>query len=165
MFASKTLLVLAMSIAALAAPASIAATEVTLPAAHSNDLLKRQSDNYNLLYHYRSDVLGHSQLQYDANLEANALRTAVEGHGQMIHQLFPGTLAQVLGPGGPFDYDNVLVGGWLCERPDMPGLNGICDNYRGWLHTTTGHADILTSEAYTRVGCAWDGGIWACDLA
>ena len=113
--------------------------------------------------------LGLSQLQYDSHLESNALDTVISSNGQMIHKLNPGTFAQVLAPGrcgNLDDFYSLFVGGWLCERPDLPGLNGICANYPGWSHGgQTGHADILTSPSYSRIGCACAVDIWSCDLA
>ena len=112
--------------------------------------------------------LGLTKLTFDSKLEANALKTVKDGNGQMKHELNPGTFAQVLAPGGTSDsdFENCFVGGWLCERPDLPGLNGICDTAgKGWIHTSTGHADILTSPSYSKIGCANAVGIWGCDLA
>ncbi|KAF2275788.1 uncharacterized protein EI97DRAFT_433733 [Westerdykella ornata] len=109
--------------------------------------------------------LGLAKLAVDAQLEANALKTCKDGNGQMVHQLNPGTMGQVLAPGGPEDFYHVFVGGWLCERPDMPGLNGVCaEASKGWYYTSTGHADILVSDKYKTIGCANYNGIWSCDL-
>ncbi|KAK3314973.1 hypothetical protein B0H66DRAFT_328863 [Apodospora peruviana] len=110
--------------------------------------------------------LGLKQLKLDGTLENNARKTVVEGNGKMVHQLNPGSFAQVLAPGGPNDFTHCFVGGWLCERPDMKGMNGICATEgKGWIHTSTGHADILTSGSYSKIGCANYNGIWGCDLA
>jgi len=110
--------------------------------------------------------LGLSKLTQDATLEANALKTAQDGNGQMVHELNPGSFAQVLAPGGPDDFKHCFVGGWLCEKPDLPGLNGECaTESEGWYYTSTGHADILTSPSYSKIGCGNAGGIWGCDLA
>ena len=110
--------------------------------------------------------LGLSQLTQDGKLEANALKTAQDGNGQMVHQLNDGSKAQVLAPGQPDEFYKVFVGGWLCERPDMNGMDGVCSSASsGWYYTSTGHADILTSPDYSKIGCAQAGGIWSCDLA
>ncbi|KAF2243507.1 hypothetical protein BU26DRAFT_523797 [Trematosphaeria pertusa] len=111
--------------------------------------------------------LGLSKLTEDSQLAANAERTCAEGNGQMVHQLFSGSMAQVLAPGGPEDFEHVFVGGWLCERPDMAGMDGICATAsEGWAYAgQTGHADILTSPSYSKIGCGNAGGIWGCDLA
>ncbi|RYP74750.1 hypothetical protein DL771_002814 [Monosporascus sp. 5C6A] len=116
--------------------------------------------------HWRSQM-GLPALSEDWTLVGNAQKTVWDGNGQMVHQLLPGTWAQVLAPGSPEDFEHVFVGGWLCEIPDYPGLNGICDVLgAGWDHQgQTGHAEILTSTSYTRIGCAWHNGIWGCDLA
>lgn len=114
---------------------------------------------------YRSK-LGLKSLSVDSTLEANARKTAREGNGQMVHQLNPGSMGQVLAPGQPDDFVKVFVGGWLCERPNLPGLDGVCSSLSsGWMYTSTGHADILTSPNYSKIGCGCEGGIWACDLA
>jgi hypothetical protein len=109
--------------------------------------------------------LGLPALAQSSDREATALKTAQDGNGQMVHQLLPGTYGQVLAPGGPDDFKHVFVGGWLCEIPTLPGLDGECDTQsKGWTYSSTGHADILTSDSYKNIGCANAGGIWACDL-
>lgn len=108
-----------------------------------------------------------SQLTQSSTLESNALKTVDDSRGQMIHQLNPGSFAQVLAPGNADNFENVFVGGWLCERPDLSGLNGICTTMSaGWAYNgQTGHADILVSPNYNNIGCALAYGIWACDLS
>ena len=114
--------------------------------------------------------LGLPAFQQSSKREATALKTAKDGNGNMVHQLLPGTFGQVLAPGKPDEFFHCFVGGWLCERPDMAGMNGICATAsKGWYYTSTGHADILTSKNYKTIGCAnaigSNGvGIWACDL-
>lgn len=105
---------------------------------------------------------------YDSKLEANALKTVKDSNGKMVHELNPGSMGQVLAPGDATNFEHVYVGGWLCEVPTLPGLNGICATQSvGWDHSSgeTGHADILTSKSYTKIGCALYAGIWACDVA
>lgn len=111
--------------------------------------------------------MGMSALTEDSTLAGNALKTAADGNGQMVHQLNSGSMAQVLAPGDSSDFEKVFVGGWLCERPGLPGLDGICDSMsQGWAYGgETGHADILSSTSYSKIGCGNAGGIWACDLA
>jgi hypothetical protein len=111
--------------------------------------------------------LGLADFTRDAGLEANALKTCIDGNSHMVHELNRGTHAQVLAPGDIYrDFENIFVGGWLCEKPDMKGLDGICTKMSvGWYYTSTGHADILTSKIYTRIGCATSDGITGCDLA
>ena len=109
------------------------------------------------------------ELVQDNNLQNNAQKTADESIGGLHHQLNPGSLAQVLAPGDADNFEKVFVGGWLCELPDTPGLNGVCaEQSKGWDYEgQTGHAEILTSGSYHKVGCAYsDGtGVWSCDLA
>lgn len=111
--------------------------------------------------------MGMSDLTYDATLEANSLKTVQDGNGQMVHELNPGSMAQVLAPGSPSEFESCFVGGWLCEIPTLPGLDGICaTESQGWSYNgETGHADILTSSSYSKIGCANADGIWGCDLA
>lgn len=111
--------------------------------------------------------LGLTPLLRAKGLEYNAYRTCVQSKGQMIHNLQTGSRAQVLAPGEiDRDFHHILVGGWLCERPQMKGLAKVCDTEsRGWIHTTKGHADALTSLEYSHIGCASSHGIVACDLA
>lgn len=112
--------------------------------------------------------LGLTALAEDATLVANAQKTVDDGNGQMAHELNPGTYGQVLAPGAPDEFENVFVGGWLCEMPTLTGLDGVCDTAlgQGWDYDgQTGHAEILTSPSYSRIGCANAVGIWGCDLA
>lgn len=110
--------------------------------------------------------LGLKELKHDAKLESNALNCVTESNGQMVHKLNPGTYGQVLAPGSADDFEHVFVGGWLCEIPTLPGLNGICSKEsQGWSYEQqTGHAKILTDPSYTIIGCALYNGIWGCDL-
>jgi hypothetical protein len=87
----------------------------------------------------------------------------------MKHKLNPGTYGQVLAPGKPDmeSFLSVFVGGWLCEIPTLPGLDGVCSTMsKGWSYEgQTGHAEILTSDNYSKIGCKNYEGIWCCDLA
>jgi len=103
-----------------------------------------------------------------STLVANAQKTADDSVGGLKHELNPGTFAQVLAPGDASNFESVYVGGWLCELPNSPGLNGICSTESaGWNHDgQTGHAEILTGD-YKSIGCALSTstGVWSCDLA
>ncbi|KAH7392902.1 hypothetical protein BKA66DRAFT_509925 [Pyrenochaeta sp. MPI-SDFR-AT-0127] len=111
--------------------------------------------------------MGLKPLANDAKLESNALDCVTAGNGNMVHKLNPGSYGQVLAPGGPDDFEHVFVGGWLCEIPTLPGLDGVCATQsEGWSYQgQTGHAEILTSDNYSKIGCALYNGIWGCDLA
>lgn len=111
--------------------------------------------------------MGMSDLAFDQTLQDNSQKTVNDDKGQMTHELNPGSFAQVLAPGNADDFEKVFVGGWLCEIPSLPGLDGICSTMsQGWAYNgETGHADILTSKAYSKIGCALAYGIWGCDLA
>ncbi|KAJ4522651.1 hypothetical protein HRR78_000138 [Exophiala dermatitidis] len=112
---------------------------------------------------------GYPALTRDSTLEANALKTSTNSVGGLIHELNPGSFAQVLAPGSPSNFENVYVGGWLCEIPSLPGLDGICSTEsKGWSYGgQTGHASILSSTSYSKIGCAisTNTNVWACDLA
>lgn len=112
-------------------------------------------------------TMGLEALRNNATLEANAMDTVVSSNGQMVHKLGPGTFGQVLAPGSIGDFEHVFVGGWLCEIPSLPGLQGVCATQSdGWAYNgQTGHAKILVSEEYSDIGCALYAGIWCCDLA
>jgi hypothetical protein len=118
--------------------------------------------------------LGLKELSHDSKLESNAMDTVVSSNGVMTHKLNPGTYGQVLAPGkdgkddqGNDNFTKVFVGGWLCELPNTPGLDGVCGKMsEGWAYEgQTGHAEILTSPQYSKIGCALHKGIWCCDLA
>jgi len=108
-------------------------------------------------------------LTQDSTLEGNAMKTSTDSTNGLQHELNPGTFAQVLAPGDTSNFESVYVGGWLCEISSLPGLDGICSTMaQGWDHSDgeTGHAEILTSTKYSKIGCAISGtGVWACDLA
>jgi hypothetical protein len=113
--------------------------------------------------------MGMRDLAQFALLESNALDCVQEGAGVMKHKLNPGTFAQVLARGeqNMESFLSVFVGGWLCEIPTLPGLDGVCSTMsKGWSYEgQTGHAEILTSENYSKIGCSFFDGIWGCDLA
>ncbi|KAJ4990668.1 hypothetical protein SVAN01_03899 [Stagonosporopsis vannaccii] len=111
--------------------------------------------------------MGMKPLINDAKLESNAMDTVVSSNGQMVHKLNPGSFGQVLAPGNADDFEHVFVGGWLCEIPTLPGLDGVCSSASdGWAYNgQTGHAEILTSDSYSKIGCALHAGIWCCDVA
>ncbi|KAJ4378908.1 hypothetical protein N0V86_005784 [Didymella sp. IMI 355093] len=111
--------------------------------------------------------MGMKPLANDAKLQANAMDTVRASNGQMVHKLNPGSYGQVLAPGNADDFEHVFVGGWLCEMPNLPGLDGVCSTQSdGWAYAgQTGHAEILTSDNYSKIGCALHAGIWCCDLA
>ena len=113
--------------------------------------------------------MGMKELECDPMLEKNAQKVVEDGNGVMRHELNDGTMGQVLAPGDPDmkSFLHVFVGGWLCEIPSLPGLDGVCSTMSdGWSYEgQTGHAEILTSDAYTKIGCRNHKGIWCCDLA
>jgi uncharacterized protein YkwD len=118
--------------------------------------------------------LSHPNLQHNTTLESNIDTTCTEGNGVMKHHLLPGTFGQVLAPGqcDISNFEHVFVGGWLCEMPNMKGMDGVCaQQSKGWSYVgengkpQTGHAEILTADKYTQIGCGCVKGIWGCDLA
>ena len=153
--------------AAPQASATYTQPAVAQPTASSAPVDAGSSDGYMGTVNQWRGKLGLSNLSEDSKLQGNALKTAQDGNGEMVHQLNPGSMAQVLAPGSPDEFVKVFVGGWLCELPNMPGMDGICDSMSaGWAYGgQTGHADILKSSSYSKIGCACATGIWSCDLA
>lgn len=121
---------------------------------------------YQVVEDWRSK-LGLPRLALDAKLEANAIDTSVSSNGRLVHKLNPDSMAQVMAPGKATDFEDVFVGGWLCEIPTMPGLGSVCATKSlGWTYGgQTEHAKILSDRRYTRIGCGFGKGIWTCDLA
>jgi hypothetical protein len=146
-------------------PTSKASTSV-YPAAPS--AIGADSTYINVVKKWRS-AFGLPELSQDDILQNNAQKTADQSFGGLKHQLNPGSLAQVLAPGEAGEFEKVYVGGWLCEVQSAPALAGICgEASKGWAYDgQTGHAEILCSTSYSKIGCAHsDGtGVWACDLA
>ena len=103
-----------------------------------------QDDYMSVVSQWRS-AGGLPALTQDSTLEANALKTSTDSTNGLEHELNPGTMAQVLAPGNDGNFESVYVGGWLCEIPTLPGLNGICvTETQGWDHSDgeTGHATV-----------------------
>jgi hypothetical protein len=111
--------------------------------------------------------MGLSGLAISTKLEGNAMDTVVSGNGRMVHKLLPGSYGQVLAPGNANNFETVYVGGWLCEIPTLSGLHDVCSTLsQGWAYGgQIGHAEILASEEYTKIGCALFAGVWCCDLS
>jgi hypothetical protein len=111
--------------------------------------------------------MGMSDLAHSSQLESNALDCSASSGGNLVHKLNPGSMAQVMAPGSPDEFESVFVGGWLCERPNLPGIAAACQTMtQGWNHAgQVGHADILTSSKYSKIGCGCADTMWTCDLA
>jgi len=112
--------------------------------------------------------MGLPALELDTKLQNNAQDAANSSGGQLKHKLNSGSMAQVLAPGSMDEFEKIFVGGWLCELPNTPGLgSSVCNEMsKGWNYAgQTGHAEILTSTKYTKIGCAAGDGICSCDLA
>lgn len=122
--------------------------------------------NYQAVVDKWRSRMGLKALANDARLASNAMDTVASSNGQMVHKLNPGSYGQVLAPGSADDFENVFVGGWLCEIPTLPGLQGVCSTQSDrWAYNgQTAHAEMLTMDDYSRIGCAWFADIWCCDL-
>ena len=129
-------------------------------------------------------------LNWSDQLTANARKTGVDNGGKTEnHELNPGSFAQVITPGSQ-SFSNDLKGdtpfelcfvAWLCEVPSDPQLKkgtdqcALVKNVLWLVYSGTGHHDILTSNNYKTIGCAftrnpeaekgspWQG-LWVCDL-
>ena len=171
-------------------PASQPASQPTASAESDGSPL---SDGTSLLQtaNYWRDQYGLPHFTWDAQLEKNALKTGTDGRGQnQVHQLNPGTMAQVITPGMVVKYGGDLGGdtpfelsycAWLCEVPSNTLKAGgkdqcnLVDKNLHMYYSDTGHYDILTSPTYTKMGCAFSHnpdtdnntpyqGLWVCDL-
>jgi uncharacterized protein YkwD len=116
--------------------------------------------------------LGLPALEYSQKLQdnaANAASTCLKSDGSLEHKMNPGTYAQTAGPtkdGSVDSFHSVFVGGWLCERANLPAISAECAALSGyWMHSGTGHVDIIMNTGYTQVGCGWANGAWVCDFA
>jgi hypothetical protein len=125
------------------------------------------STSYMIVVNKWRSRIGKSVLAHDTKLESNAMDTVRSSNGVMAHKLNKGTFAQVVAQYKAKNFEEVFVGGWLCEMAGLPGLEGICTAlYEGWTYNgQTGHAEILISDSYSRIGCAVQTDIWSCDLA
>ncbi|MCJ1440303.1 MAG: hypothetical protein MMC23_000786 [Stictis urceolatum] len=170
----------------LAASASAAA----VPQGLKSSSITKRDDSVHLPFINGIDASYNIPLkQWNQQLVDNAYKTVMDNQGQTeIHELNPGSLAQVLSPGrydqnpstGGYDPFELIYWAWLCEVPDDPQLGGRCPQVLADASLTvseTGHHDILTSPDYTQIGCAFFQnptqtdpnspfqGIWGCDLA
>ncbi|KAL2444440.1 hypothetical protein ABEF95_016807 [Exophiala dermatitidis] len=154
--------------AAATTPAAVVATTAAASSPAASSSSSDESGYMAVVSKWRA-AGGYPALTRDSTLEANALKTSTNSVGGLIHELNPGSFAQVLAPGSPSNFESVYVGGWLCEIPSLPGLNGICSSEsKGWSYDgQTGHASILSSTSYSKIGCAISSNtnVWACDLA
>jgi len=164
--ASSTAVYQAPSQPAYTAPAYTAPAYTAAPAASSAAPAPSSTGYMAVVDEWRAK-LGKPALVHDDQLETNALNCVTASNGQMIHKLNPGSFGQVLAPGNADDFEHVFVGGWLCEMPNLPGLDGICaTESSGWKYDgQTGHAQILAVDDYSKIGCALYAGIWGCDVA
>lgn len=173
------------------APPPPASTPVSESASKSDG--SPLSDGKSLLQtaNYWRDQYGLPHFTWDAQLEKNALKTGTDGRGQnQVHQLNPGTMAQVITPGMVVKYGGDLGGdtpfelsycAWLCEVPsntlkaDGKDQCSLVEKNLHMYYSDTGHYDILTSKSYTKIGCAFADnpdtdnntpyqGLWVCDL-
>ncbi|KAH8712146.1 hypothetical protein GQ44DRAFT_625593 [Phaeosphaeriaceae sp. PMI808] len=107
-------------------------------------------------------------LVWDSKLEANALDTVKAGNGNMVHKLNSGSMGQILAIGDEDKFKHVFVGGWICEVPSYLGqyASECATEAQGFDHQgQVGHADILKSADYSKIGCACVQKVWSCDLA
>ena len=95
----------------------------------------------------------------------------------MGHDLYPGSMAQciITGDDTTFNQDltpfDVAWLGWLCEEPND---NIPCAQIGSGKPTSdTGHAEIIKSTSYSKMGCYYMNsvgdsgytGMWTCDFA
>jgi hypothetical protein len=124
------------------------------------------SDYMAIVNKYRA-VMGKAAFTESSKLEANAQDCSNSSGGQLKHKLNPGSMGQVMAPGDFGDFESIFLGGWLCEIPSLVGGSSVCDSAsQGWNHAgQTGHAEILSSDSYTQIGCATGDGMMTCDVA
>ncbi|MCJ1347801.1 hypothetical protein MMC31_006030 [Peltigera leucophlebia] len=132
-------------------------------------------------------------LKWNHQLEINAFKTGTDGAGvDQNHELNEGTLAEVIAPGMRIKYGGDLGGdtpfelsyvAWLCESSSDAELKSdgtdhcqLVEENLHVLYSEKDTYDILTSEAYTNIGCAFVDnpdlgndtpyqGLWVCDLS
>ncbi|KAK5202749.1 hypothetical protein LTR41_011508 [Exophiala xenobiotica] len=80
------------------------ATTSTLSASTSNTQTASSGSDYMAIVEKWSSKGGLSALDKDSALESNALKTSTDSVGGLIHELNPGTMAQVLAPGNPDNF-------------------------------------------------------------
>lgn len=147
------------------APEAPEPTPAPAPAPAPEPAAPAQGSGYMAIVSEYRQKLGLSPLAQSSELEGNAMNCLQSAPGVMDHKLNPGSYAQVLAPIASMDdFKHAFVGGWLCEKSNL--LPNECPTQSsGWMYDGTGHADILTSQDYSKIGCAWNDGIVGCDLA
>ena len=133
--------------------------------------------------HFRN-LQGLPSFTWDSTLEANAAKTNKDdGGNSMTHELNAGSFAQCIAEGsdttasGSYSPFDLIYLGWLCEIPSSD-LGDGCSVMEAATHMMVdtndpGHANILRTESYTKIGCAYQAatekqiyaGLWTCDLA
>ncbi|KAI1340709.1 hypothetical protein F5Y15DRAFT_49000 [Xylariaceae sp. FL0016] len=107
------------------------------------------------------------ELTYKASLESQCQQTLNNWGDQTLsmsaHELSGDAMAQVLADGDwtAGGFATAYVQEWLCEKPSLTGLDGVCESSPTG---ETGHADILTSTDYKSIGCAGAYGHVGCSL-
>jgi hypothetical protein len=125
------------------------------------------TDDYMAIVNKYRAIMGKPAFTESSKLEANAQDCSNSSGGQLVHKLNPGSMGQVMAPGTFSDFESIFLGGWLCEIPSLVGGASVCDSAsQGWNHAgQTGHAEILSSDSYTQIGCATGDGMMTCDVA
>lgn len=74
------------------------------------------------------DACGLRHLAHDSTLESNAHQTSVEANGQLVHNMLPGTMGQVMATGDLTEnFDSAFAGAWLCEIKTLFKDKNFCD--------------------------------------
>lgn len=174
----------------VAAPAATVQTQAASSAPSSSDGSGDGSPTYGgksilaTANHYRK-LQGFNDFTYDGTLQSNSAKTLYDnGANHMTHELNSGSFAQCLAEGSttasagdlkPFD---MVYLGWLCEI-DSSDIMEDCQTMNSTIHMGVdfadpeGHANILRTAAYTKIGCAFQtatetqtySGLWSCDFA
>ncbi|KAK4691456.1 hypothetical protein P7C71_g5547, partial [Lecanoromycetidae sp. Uapishka_2] len=130
---------------------------------------------------------GYNELTYDDTLQGNSVKTGQDNGGnKMKHELNPGSSAQCIAESenlsqsaGDLTQFDLIWLGWLCEIPaadlgDMCTImNSTTNMHIEYYYGDPGHANILRTASYTKLGCSYQvptlpqtyAALWTCDFA
>lgn len=86
------------------------------------------------------DACGLRHLAHDSTLESNAHQTSVEANGQLVHNMLPGTMGQVMATGDLTEnFDSAFADIPKCVGLTQSGLTWL----RNFIHETLSGSAIL----------------------
>ncbi|RDA83042.1 hypothetical protein CP532_1458 [Ophiocordyceps camponoti-leonardi (nom. inval.)] len=143
-----------------------------LPPVEVGEFREAKPDQYDQILNDWRDIMGLPKLTKSDILEKHAKEACDQSSKTNLNHTSYNE-AQVMAPGNETSFEWTLVGGWLCEMADLPGIWWACQAVKllgditgGWDYQgQTGHAEHLSNGTFTKVGCANANEVWTCSLS